>query len=580
MKRKGQYFIVFITLAICMYLAGAGLTKTEYISQGKTVGSMLDVWSKAIANSINKEPISMYIDGNDTKVSKGKIYMDESMTLMVPTTILTEAFDCSVSLYKNQNLVIEKGNTILRMTIDEPKFSINGAEFRIPVSPVEKERVLYVPLTAIVKGFGYTYSWDISLNKATLINDNKNMKTLPYSYSFLEKEKNSIVRDQGVRSTCWACAAITALETTMLPEAKYELSVDHMSMCNSFNISQFDGGEYTMALAYLAAWQGPVLEKDDPYGDRITDNTLKPVLHVQEAQIIATKNLEKIKEMVYKYGGVQTSLYTSMTSAGETSKYYNEETAAYCYIGEEKPNHDVVIIGWDDNYPKENFNADIDSNGAFICQSSWGTGFGKNGIFYVSYLDANIGVHNIVYTGVEGVDNYDRIYQTDLCGWQGILGYEQSKAYFANVYNSKSSENVKAVGFYATDVDTSYSVYVVSNYKGEESFKEMIPVATGKFENAGYYTVVFDKPVKITGDRFAVVVKIDTPNSQRPIAVEMAKDYSTLSVDITDGEGYISLNGDKWERVEDEYSCNICLKAFTEIYEINGTIKDYYEHEK
>ena len=72
-----------------------------------------------------------------------------------------------------------------------------------------------------------------------------------------------------------------------------------------------------------------------------------------------------------------------MTSANGTSKYYNKEKAAYCYIGEEKPNHDIVIIGWDDNYPKENFLADIESNGAFICQSSWGDKFGENGIFYV-----------------------------------------------------------------------------------------------------------------------------------------------------------------------------------------------------
>ena len=34
---------------------------------------------------------------------------------------------------------------------------------------------------------------------------------------------------------------------------------------------------------------------------------------------------------------------------------YNKETKAYCYMGQEKPNHDVVIIGWDDNYSKENF---------------------------------------------------------------------------------------------------------------------------------------------------------------------------------------------------------------------------------
>ena len=125
---------------------------------------------------------------------------------------------------------------------------------------------------------------------------------------------------------------------------------------------------------------GPVLEKDDPYGDRVSDSSLLPVVHVQEAQIIAPKNFDKIKEMVYKYGGVQSSLYTSMTNAAGTSKYYNKEKAAYCYIGEEKTNHDVVIIGWDDNYPKENFNANIESNGAFICQSSWGEDFGEKGV--------------------------------------------------------------------------------------------------------------------------------------------------------------------------------------------------------
>lgn len=566
MKRKGHYFFIVIILCVGVYFATESFAKTEYISQGERVGTMVDIWSQAIAASVNKEPISMYIDGNDAKLNRGKVYMDDTMTLMVPSDILTEAFDCSVNIYEDERLVVEKGNTILRMTVGEAKLSINGAEFRMPVAPVKNGNILYVPLTAIIRGFGYTYTWDIAANRATLINDNPSVNTLPYSYSYLDKGRYSIVRDQGVRSTCWAFAAITALETTLLPEEKYEFSTDHMTLNNSFKVSQFDGGEYTMALAYLTAWQGPVLEEDDPYGDRITDSTLKPVVHVQEAQIISAKNLDKIKEMVYKYGGVQSSLYTSMTNANGTSRYYNKEKAAYCYIGEEKPNHDIVIIGWDDNYPRENFNADIESNGAFICQSSWGESFGDNGVFYVSYMDANIGVHNVVYTGVESSDNYDRIYQSDLCGWQGILGYEDSQAYFANVYTSQSPEMLKAVGFYATDVDTEYSVYVVNNFTGTDSFSEMRLVATGSFENAGYYTVKLDTPVIIPGGRYAVIVRINTPNSQRPVAVEMAKDYATMTVDLSDGEGYISLHGGKWERIEDEYNCNLCLKAYTDIY--------------
>lgn len=574
MKRKGYYFFSVFFIIICIFFATEALAKTEYVNQGKYVGTMIDIWSKAISERINKVPISMYIDGIDTKASKGKVYMDDTMTLMVPSDLLTEAFDCAVNVYKEKQLVIEKGNTTLKINIDEKILFINGAEFRIAVAPVKKGEIIYVPLTVIIRGFGYTYSWDMAENRATLINDNPEFKILPYSYCYVGKERNSVVKNQGVRSTCWAFAALTALETTLLPEEQYIFSVDHMSINNSFNASQFDGGEYSMALAYLTAWQGPVLEKDDPYGDRVSDSSLLPVVHVQEAQIIAPKNFDKIKEMVYKYGGVQSSLYTSMTNAAGTSKYYNKEKAAYCYIGEEKPNHDVVIIGWDDNYPKENFNANIESNGAFICQSSWGEDFGEKGVFYVSYMDANIGIRNIVYTGVEKVDNYDRIYQTDLCGWQGILGYENNYGYFANVYESESPEKIRAVGFYATDVETAYTVYVVEKFESQESFANMRYVTSGVFENAGYYTVRFDESVLITSDKYAVVVRIDTPNSKRPIAVEMQKDYATKTVDISDGEGYISLYGQNWERVEEKYNCNVCLKAYTDVYEFENIVKD------
>ena len=87
--------------------------------------------------------------------------------------------------------------------------------------------------------------------------------------------------------------------------------------------------------------------------------------------------------------------------------------------------------------------------------NSWGTEFGDDGLFYVSYYDTNIGVHNVVYTGIEDTDNYDNIYQSDICGWVGQLGYESDTAYFSNVYTATQDEVIKAVGFYATDKNTS-----------------------------------------------------------------------------------------------------------------------------
>ena len=147
-----------------------------------------------------------------------------------------------------------------------------------------------------------------------------------------------------------------------------------------------------------------------------------------------------------------------MTEVQKDSRFYNRETNAYCYLGEEKPNHDSVIIGWDDHFPKERFQMEPERDGAFLCTNSWGEGFGDQGYFYVSYEDSNIGVHNIVYTGVEPVDNYDRICQTDLCGWMGQIGYGEETVWFANAYESYGGEELMAAGFYATMENTSLRV--------------------------------------------------------------------------------------------------------------------------
>jgi hypothetical protein len=61
------------------------------------------------------------------------------------------------------------------------------------------------------------------------------------------------------------------------------------------------------------------------YGDGINNPDAGVVKHVQEAQIIESKNLEAVKKAVFLYGGVESSLYTSMSYAGERSMYYNDK---------------------------------------------------------------------------------------------------------------------------------------------------------------------------------------------------------------------------------------------------------------
>ena len=444
------------------------------------------LWNGLIAESVNQKTIYISVDGQYLELERGEVYMDDNLNLMVPTTFLSKYFNCSARLYDGKKLLIQQNTTTIQMNLGEMVMSVNEkkTELNSPVTAIGDQ--IYFPVETLQKVLNGQYTWNMNLNSAEIIQTSESKK-LPEQYDYRILERAPSIKDQGKYGTCWAFASLTALESALLPEREYDFSEDHMSRQNSFAVEINDGGEYTMAIAYLASWQGPVLEEEDPYGDGISPDGLEAACHVQEVQVIAAKDFETIKEMVFKYGGVQTSLYTSLINSQSRSEYYNPETYAYCYIGTEKPNHDVVIIGWDDNYPKENFTVDLEADGAFICRNSWGSEFGNNGTFYVSYYDSNIGTHNVVFSGVEEVTNYDRIYQSDYCGWVGQLGYGNEKGYFSNVYTAKEDEVLSAVGFYATGKNTEYEIFIVHDFKGTESFADRIAVKEGNFKNAGYY---------------------------------------------------------------------------------------------
>lgn len=388
---------------------------------------------------------------------------------------------------------------------------------------------------------------------------------LPSAYDLRDAGKQPTLKNQGSLNTCWAVAASSALESCLLPNESVVFSADHLSLQNAFSKSQNDGGDYSMIMAYLAAWQGPVTEEMDPYGDGESPDGLSPAKHVQEMQLMGEKDYDAIKAAVYRYGAVQSSIYMDMQNAFSSSVYYNQLNFSYYYSGEEKANHDILIIGWDDQYPAENFNVDTAQNGAFLCQNSWGSDFGDNGIFYVSYEDINIGKNSIVYTGIEEADNYDAIYQTDLCGWVGQLGYGDGTCYFANIFEAEQDEVIRAVGFYATGAETQYSITIMDGEADLSNSLLETPAAEGYLENAGFYTIVLDDEVQMeAGGSYAVVVKIHTADTQYPVATEYAADDSTANVDISDGDGYISHNGAIWTGTESEYGCNVCMKLYTD----------------
>lgn len=536
----------------------------EQINSFRGAAMDADIWNPLIAETVNENLLSIIIDNKEYTNEEYSFYMNDDLNLMLPAKMLSEALNCSAYIYNGEILVLEKHSSKLVFGLEERTVEVNGEHMPVISPLVSNNNDLYVSLNDISTYMNYSYNWNVEENLAQAADSASNTSIFPTKYDLRERARVSGIRNQGNNGTCWAFAALSAMESVLLPEEAWQFAVDHMTIANDFNLTQQDGGEYTMGMAYLASWQGPVMGEGDPYGDGKTDESLETVKHVQEMQVIAAKDYEKIKEAVFKYGGVQTSIYSALRSAQSESEYYNPETNAYCYIGTEKPNHDVVIVGWDDNYSKENFSVDLEGDGAFICQNSWGSSFGEQGFFYISYYDTNIGTHNVSYTRIDPVGNYDHIYQSDLCGWVGQLGYNKESIFGANVFTAESDEILKAISFYATGKDTEYELFVVPNFTDMKSLNERIPVASGKLSNAGYYTIDFSQEIAINaGEKYAVILHIMTPDAVHPLAIEYAADKATANVITSDGEGYISTNGNDWENVKEVIDCNLCIKAFS-----------------
>lgn len=566
--RYSKRYIFFTAVIFLLVLVKFHNSEGEFVGVEQFRGARLeaDDWNPMIAASVNDGVITLSIGSRTYTSEQTPMYMDDELQLMVPVSILRDSLNCSAHVYDENRLVISKRELSLTFTLGEAVCTSDEGEVSLRSPMTEAEGEFFVGMQDLSDLLGYEYEWDISQNKATGVDTMSEVSFLPHRFDLREQGRVTPVRDQGALGTCWAFATLTALESTLMPEEQLSFAEDHMTLCNSYGREQDDGGDYTMSMAYLAAWQGPVLAEDDPYGDGETDPTLTAVRHVQEMQVMKSGDQQEIKTAVFKYGGVQTSIYTTLQNSDSTSVYYNNETHAYCYQGSEKANHDVVIIGWDDSYAKENFSTPPEEDGAFICQNSWGTEFGEDGVFYISYYDSNIGIHNVVYTKVESVDNYDEIYQSDLCGWVGQMGYDRESIYGANVFTARGDEQIEAAGFYATDKDTSYDIYIVKDFEDTDSLspENRIKVAQGQLSNAGYYTVDFDRTVEVSaGERFAVMLYITTPNAVYPMAIEYVADDLTADADITDGEGYISIRGSRWNRVEEQAQSNLCIKAFS-----------------
>lgn len=247
------------------------------------------------------------------------------------------------------------------------------------------------------------------------------------------------------------------------------------------------------------------------------------------------------------------------------------------------------LAGWDDNYSRENFNEGCrpKNNGAWLIRNSWGTDWGDDGYFWLSYEDKTIDYG--CFYNMEEKDNYARNYQYDTIGWCYSLGLADedgnpsadNSAYMSNIFTAEETEQLEAVSFYTTDAGTSYEISVYTDLADPDdptSGTKSSVNQSGQEPYAGYHTIELDEPVLLTeGKKFSVVVKLTNPEYPSPIPAELClmpiekKEPEYMG---NGGESFVSLDGSDWAdaagllEVDEEYGnstyiTNVCVKAFT-----------------
>ncbi|MBQ8573142.1 MAG: hypothetical protein IJ451_06735 [Ruminococcus sp.] len=365
-----------------------------------------------------------------------------------------------------------------------------------------------------------------SVNAYTELADVK-ASNLPASYSSRDLGYTTHVRQQSA-NICWAYSSLASLETLLLKsgEKVEHFSPEHMNIWGSMEEDGTgwqredlvsDGGYSYIPMGYLTSWNGPLLDKELPVGsDKEAYNNANSLYStdygVTEIRYVNRDTpIETVKSYVMEYGAVVANFNA------DTVQYMNSTSDGfYCSDGSLPTSalygHAISIVGWDDNYPKENFSTSYsgdtpDNNGAWLIKNSWGSYVNTNGgYFWISYEDAWL-FHSIfgpsfAIADYEKLDSSQAIYQNEVYGATTQFSYltdesgvAADKITYVNVFDfSNDFPVLDKVLFESTSYDADYTVYYIPVFGGKPTQETYLwqELSTGTVDYTGYITVDVD----------------------------------------------------------------------------------------
>ncbi len=434
---------------------------------------------------------------------------------------------------------------------------------------------------------------------------------LPPKFDLRDEGRSTSVKDQGEHGFCWSFASTASMESSIITKKIDNATSDKLDLsetggswfsCNgttdksdsTYGDHRVDpsngdnGGTAEKAAESISCGYGAYPEElakyediEDGYSEALryySDYKLKDYSNLpQDVNLIKQRLMEK-GAMYYAYACFMENYYT--TEDGICT--YSDNGIS---VEGKEPNggHAVTLIGWDDNFSKDNFHPDagVKNDGAWLCKNSWGEQWGNDGYFFVSYESI---AYDFGQFEMQNKDNFDTIHQHQTSSDKYMCGGndEQNPQYFssANVFTAKTKEELKQICY----TNAAKSNVTAKIYKLNKDYKSPVDgKLLAEFDSNAEYagTHCLDVPGNITfneGDTFSVVIEGEALMTN--FRHEDAKHPTGDKV----GKSYFSDNGTDWTDVADfSQASYAAIKAYTtklsvdktELANLVKSIKDY-----
>ncbi len=317
--------------------------------------------------------------------------------------------------------------------------------------------------------------------------------------------------------SCWAFGTLSTFETLLLKNGEEieTFGPQHANFWGSrrsdgtgWQREHTDGGYSYIPLGYLTSWSGPVNESDFPEEtvdeSFYTNFSKDPVYCLTEAIYFnSDTNRDTIKNLIFNFGAVVGNFNASTSYLSKGHSYYcaNSDIPVSQLSG-----HCVSVVGWDDDYSKENFVGSVSgvpsSDGAWLIKNSWGEGNEYKGYYWISYEDVwmfdSIFGPSYALTNYEKLTDNKKLYQNEIDGATYEFAYlsyknrDYNNVTYMNAFDfSEEHRTLSEVVFESTSVGSDFNIYYIPFEKDmpTSDTEQWLSLYSGEITYSGYICV-------------------------------------------------------------------------------------------